>query len=389
MGNIFLKYDIRREFEDLRSDLNEGKIPQEAAEYRGYLNEMQNLPLKIAVVGKAGAGKSSFINAFRGINDDEEEAAEVGRVEEASGPVAYSHPSFPNITIWELPEIRARDSKAAEYFKKVQFETYDVFTLIVTDRFTENDAFLAMEIQRMRKKFYFVRSKIDISIESEKRKRNFNMEETLENIRNYCEENLEASAELPARVFLVSNRHAHMYEFPRLRETMAAELPDYKKHILTLPVQVFSENKLMDKNVKMKPYVKYLALVSCVCGAVPVVGFSLACDIGILIFALQCFRVVFGLNQSSLHFLALQTGKRFEELKSGIQEWPLISTVNAQLVLSLLMKSALCLMPSSVKYLRIVFGGVSSFLFTNYFLKKFLDHAIEDARKVRAKFLKW
>ncbi|KAK9394476.1 interferon-inducible GTPase 5-like [Crotalus adamanteus] len=211
MGNILQKYDVRREFEDLKSDLNQGNIPEAADEYRGDLNKTQNLPLNIAVVGKAGAGKSSFINAFRGINDDDEEAAEVGTVEKKTVPKAHPHPSLPNTTIWELPEIRTCNSKAAEYLKKVQFERYDVFVLIVTDHFTENDAFLAKEIQRRRKKFYFVRSKIDISMEGERRKRNFNMEQTLETIRNYCEDTLKEAAELSTRVFLRST--------PACRET--------------------------------------------------------------------------------------------------------------------------------------------------------------------------
>uniref|UniRef100_A0A8C6XRY4 IRG-type G domain-containing protein n=1 Tax=Naja naja TaxID=35670 RepID=A0A8C6XRY4_NAJNA len=359
MGNIFLKDDVRTEFEDLKSDLNEGNIPEAAAEYRGYLNEMQNLPLNIAVVGKAGAGKSSFINAFWGINEDEDyEAAKVWTLEESKVPKPYPHPSSPNITIWELPEIRERNSKAAEYFKKVQFERYDVFIMVVTDRFTENDAFLATEIQRMRKKFYCMRSKMDISIESERRKRNFSMEKTLETIRNYCEDNLRESAKLPVRVFLVSNLHAHMYEFPLLREKMATELPDYKKHIFTLAAQVFSEDNFMDKKIKMKPCIKYLAFISCVCGAVPVVGLSLACDIGIVMVALKCFWKVLGIDQRSLRFLALQTGKGFEELRSEMKKRPLVKTISAQLALSLLMKSALWVRPLSMAlYVTVSFIG--------------------------------
>ncbi|KAK9394483.1 Interferon-inducible GTPase 5-like [Crotalus adamanteus] len=409
MGNIFLKDDVRREFDDLKSHLNQGNTPEAAAEYRAYLNKMQNLPLNIAVVGKAGAGKSSFINAFRGINDDDEEAAEVGTVEEKTVPKAHPHPSLPNTTIWELPEIRMCNSKAAEYLKKVQFERYDVFVLIVTDRFTENDAFLAKEIQRRRKKFYFVCSKIDISMEGERRKRNFNMEQTLETIRSYCEDTLKGAAELSTRVFLVSNTHAHMYEFPLLRETMATELPDYKKHLLTLAVHVFSENNLMKKKICMNSYIKKLALVSCLGGALPVVGLSIICDIGILIDALICFRRVFALDQGSLRFLALQTGKGFEQLRSGIKKRPLVKRVNAQLAFFLLMKSSFLVMPSFVKYLgtrlhvtvsvvelplsfipviRSVFGGMSSFAVMYYFQNKFLNNAVEDAQNIREKLLK-
>ncbi|KAG8147824.1 putative Interferon-inducible GTPase 5-like protein [Naja naja] len=104
------------------------------------------------------------------------------------------------------------------------------------------------------------------------------------------------------------------------RNKMATELPDYKKHIFTLAVQVFSEDNLMDKKIKMKPCIKYLAFISCVCGAVPVVGLSLACDIGIVMVALKCFWKVLGIDQSSLRFLALQTGKGFEELRSEMKK---------------------------------------------------------------------
>ncbi|XP_063167938.1 interferon-inducible GTPase 5-like [Candoia aspera] len=388
MGNIAPKDYVQTEFEDSKRDLNEGSIPKVAAEYQEHLSKMQNLPLHIAVTGKAGAGKSSFVNAFRGINDNEEEAAEVGLAEEMTKPTAYPHPSFPNIKIWDLPGIGTCNSEAAEYLEKVQFERYDVFIIVTADRFTENDALLAKEIRRMRKKFYYVRTKVDVSIEAERRRRNFNMEETLETMRKYCEDNLKAEGKLSARVFLISNRQIHMYDFPLLQETMAAELPDHKKHILTLAVQIFSEENLMVKKAQMRSYIRKLAWVSCACGALPVPGLSIACDVAILLSARKCFRKVFGLDERSLCFLSLQTGKDFTELRSAIQKTRLADTINARLVLSLLTKSGLWVMVSSVKILGTLFGGASSFATTYYFLNNFLEKSVEDARNVPAKLLK-
>ncbi len=39
----------------------------------------------------------------------------------------------------------------------------------------------------MGKTFYYVRSKTDLSIEAEKRKKNFDLKKTLDTIREYCE----------------------------------------------------------------------------------------------------------------------------------------------------------------------------------------------------------
>ncbi|KAK9394475.1 interferon-inducible GTPase 5-like [Crotalus adamanteus] len=394
MGNLAVKDNLRREFEDLRSDLNQGSIPKVAAEYQKCLNEMQNLPLDIAVTGDAGVGKSSFINAFRGVKDDDNDAAEVAAVEGTEVPKAYPYPSFPNIKLWDLPGIGTLKFRAAEYMKKVQFERYDVFLIITSNRFTENSALLAKEIQKMKKKFYYVRARIDESIKNESRKRDFNEMEALSAIRKHCEGVLKEAAELSKRVFLISNHHAHMYDFPLLQERMAAELPDHKKQILTLAVHIFSENELMKKKELMKAYIKKLAWVSCTCGAVPLPGLSVACDVGIFVDALKHFCHVFGLDDRSLRFLACQTGKEFEELKSAIKKTPLPNTINAELVFSLLMKSSLWVTVSVVELaldvipvLGSLFGGGSSYVVTCHFLNSFLDDAVEDAQNVLAKLL--
>ncbi|KAL7981073.1 hypothetical protein Chor_005307 [Crotalus horridus] len=183
-----------------------------------------------------------------------------------------------------------------------------------------------------------------------------------------------------------------MYDFPLLQQTIASELPDRKKNILTLSMHIFSENELMKKKELMKSYIKKVAWASCVCGAVPVPRLSMACDTGILVDALKFFCKVFGLDKQFLRFLAAQTGKEFKQLKSAIKKTPLGSTINEKLVFSRLMRSSLCVAELfeelGLDFIPVPWsGGASSYAVTHYFLNSFLNDAVEDAQNVQAKLL--
>uniref|UniRef100_A0A3B4V7G0 IRG-type G domain-containing protein n=1 Tax=Seriola dumerili TaxID=41447 RepID=A0A3B4V7G0_SERDU len=103
-----------------------------------HMKQQNNIPLNIGITGESGSGidkqrcegRSYWLcrNHLR----------------------CYTYPpsqTIPNVTLWDLPH--------------VGFERFDFFIIISADRFRENDVKLAQEIQRMEKKFYFVRSKID------------------------------------------------------------------------------------------------------------------------------------------------------------------------------------------------------------------------------------
>ncbi|XP_028250615.1 interferon-inducible GTPase 1-like [Parambassis ranga] len=158
-----------------------------------------NTQLNITVIGVSGAGKSTFVNAFRGINDGDDGAALTGCKENSKEAIAYFHPNYPNVTFWDLPGIGTTNIPAKKYKKKVGLEKFD-FIIISANRFTENDVRLAQEIQKMGKRFYFVRSKIDSDLYNEKksRKSNFNKEKTLTDIKEDCIKGLQdAGLSLP------------------------------------------------------------------------------------------------------------------------------------------------------------------------------------------------
>ncbi|KAJ3583498.1 hypothetical protein NHX12_017172 [Muraenolepis orangiensis] len=172
--------------EDITRALENNDIKLAASITQKRLKDLNSIPLNIGVTGESGSGKSSFVNAFRGIDQEDETAAPTGVVETTMEPEAYPHPQYPNVTLWDLPGIGTPNFTAHQYLKKVEFEKFDFFIIISAGRFKENDAKLAQEIMKMGKSFYFVRAKIDNDLNAEKTKREYNQENTLQKMREDC-----------------------------------------------------------------------------------------------------------------------------------------------------------------------------------------------------------
>uniref|UniRef100_A0A8C9YRF1 IRG-type G domain-containing protein n=1 Tax=Sander lucioperca TaxID=283035 RepID=A0A8C9YRF1_SANLU len=210
-----------------------------------YLDLEKNIPLNIAVTGECGSGKSTFVNAFRGIQDGEEGAAPTGSVETTSEVTPYLHPNYPNVTLWDLPGIGTTNFPAKKYLKLVKIERFDFFIIISATRFKENDVMLAKKIQKMGKKFYFVRSKIDLDLQNQERsQRDINAERILSQIREDCIQGLQRAGIVSPQVFLVSSFDLQLYDFPLFGETLERELPEHKRDVLvplyTTPIHIGS-----------------------------------------------------------------------------------------------------------------------------------------------------
>uniref|UniRef100_A0A4W5Q427 Immunity-related GTPase family, f3 n=1 Tax=Hucho hucho TaxID=62062 RepID=A0A4W5Q427_9TELE len=228
MENIDEVSAVKIAFEDAMKNNN---LTIAAGKIQEYLKEINNVVLNIAVTGETGSGKSSFVNAFRGIKNNEEGAAPTGVVETTMEAKAYPHPKYPNMQVWDLPGIGTANFKPEKYLQKVEFDRFDFFIIVSSERFRANDITLAKEIQNMKKKFYFVRSKIDNDMRAEGRKEKFDKDKTLETIRQYCIKGLEGQGLGlgSPKVFLISSFDLVHYDFHDLEETMEKELPDHKR----------------------------------------------------------------------------------------------------------------------------------------------------------------
>nr|XP_056703392.1 interferon-inducible GTPase 5-like [Euleptes europaea] len=376
----------------LRDSLMQKNLEEVTEEMHQELEALQNARLDIAITGVTGAGKSSLVNALRGMTDYEEGAAKVGITQTTMECQAYPHPLFPKVTVWDLPGIGTPEFRPEDYLKKVNFSQYDFFMIVASERFTENDVFLAHEIKKMKKKFYFVRSKMDSSIAAEMRNPNFKMDKSIQKIQKYCCDNLTEVGESNPRVFLITTRDLNMYDFPHLQEALENDLEDLKREALILALPVFSRKILEKKKAAMEGYIWKLALVSCAIGAIPVPGLSVFCDIGILVTGLILFYKVFGLDEDSLRRVANLVGKDYKMLKSAIRKSPMSGMITKEYLISILARSWLCttvavieIISYFVPVLGSLVGGISSFATTFYMLRSFLNDIVEDAENVRAK----
>ncbi len=179
-------FSLPEELKDLKEFISTQDLTTAVNTIKEFFEKQDFVELNVGVTGESGSGKSTFVNAFRGLEDEEEGSAQTGPVETTMEPEVYLHPKYNNVKVWDLPGIGTPNFKADEYLKVVEFERYDFFIIIASDRFRECHTQLAKEITRMGKKFYFVRSKIDSVIDAEKRKKSFDQKRTLDIIREDC-----------------------------------------------------------------------------------------------------------------------------------------------------------------------------------------------------------
>ncbi|XP_039535807.1 immunity-related GTPase family, e4 [Pimephales promelas] len=355
------------------------------AKAKEQLDSLDSVTLNIAVTGETGAGKSAFINAFRGLGDDDDNSAPTGVTETTTQITMYTHPTKSNTRLWDLPGIGMPKFKANEFLKDVKFETYDLFIIISSERFKENDVFLAKEIQKKKKNFYFVRTKIDNDIRSAAQKRNFNEQQVLCTIREDCNRNLKEVGN--PKVFLISSYDLGKYDFQDLVDTLESDLSEHKSFALVQSVPVCSLAMLEKKKELMEKLIWLPALASCLGAFVPFPGLSVVIDKTVLTAYLLGCHYNLGLNEKSLTKLSERMDKPVSQLQSAIK-----SPVTSAVVNTLATRPHASMKTKPVKSLddlldskflvASVLNATEAFKATHAVLSEALNDMINDMRRV-------
>ncbi|KAH3729112.1 hypothetical protein DPMN_055075 [Dreissena polymorpha] len=236
-------------------------------------NEWRDTKIEIAITGESGSGKSSLINALRGLKDDAPEAAIPGCIEATMERKKYQHPDNANLVLWDLPGVGTPNFPQETYIKKACFNDYDFIIMVSQSRYTITDTWLAEKIQNIfpDSNLFFVRTKIDVDLGSIQKGRSKHMSDeelqgVFRNIKQNCYDNLKKARINNPYVFMVDNHDTSAFEFGKLANTLVAKVSALKKDALIMTIQGFTKEIVAAKYdlciARMKAITKQAAIAA-------------------------------------------------------------------------------------------------------------------------------
>ncbi|KAK7449303.1 hypothetical protein VKT23_013446 [Stygiomarasmius scandens] len=162
----------REEAEKAKEDLANGIQPvtwPTAEEYNHILRDRQYQEgmFHFAIAGLSGSGKSSLVNAFRGIVNETPGSAATGATETtlAVGRYPDTNPGRP--VIWyDIPGAGTLTIKDWDYFNKQGLYIFDAIVVLFDNRFTATDVAILRNCARWKIPSFIVRSKSDSQVEN-------------------------------------------------------------------------------------------------------------------------------------------------------------------------------------------------------------------------------
>ncbi|KAI6045808.1 interferon-inducible GTPase-domain-containing protein, partial [Pisolithus marmoratus] len=115
----------------------------------------------IAIAGIAGSGKPSLINALRGLNNNDRNAAPTGVNETTLEISRYVDAHNPQLAWYDIPGSGTARTPDWQYFHSQGLYVFDCILVLINDRFTTTDLAILTNCHHFRIPTFIVRSKSD------------------------------------------------------------------------------------------------------------------------------------------------------------------------------------------------------------------------------------
>jgi len=312
-------WDFASEWEELKEASNSVGVEAGRTWLERKRDEWKQIPLNVAVIGRSGVGKSSFINAIRRVDPNDEESAPVG-VKDTTVDVnhSYPHPSNPLLKFWDLPGVGTDLFPRQTYLSRIKVDRFDFFLLITADRFTEDDTRLGREFDKRNKKYFFVRTKVgaDISNNKQAHPKTHKEGNVVRDIRESTQEHLKENGCENVSVFLVDSYKIKKFDFNELERRLIEDFPKLKKSALVLSLKATSREMISLKVAELRSRMWKAAALSGTVGLIPLPGVSLVKDIGIVTKESEFYFTQLDLDETSLSRYAELTKTDYQHLRT-------------------------------------------------------------------------
>ncbi|KAF9038191.1 interferon-inducible GTPase-domain-containing protein [Panaeolus papilionaceus] len=128
--------------------------------FRGQYG-IQDNKINIAVVGESGMGKSSLLNALRGLSPKDQGAARCGFNETTATVQGYPDLRNPNIVWYDVPGANTPTIQGWMYFAEQGLFVFNVMVVVFADRFTQTTGTLIDNANKCSMPSFLVRTKAD------------------------------------------------------------------------------------------------------------------------------------------------------------------------------------------------------------------------------------
>ncbi|KAF8806003.1 P-loop containing nucleoside triphosphate hydrolase protein [Phlegmacium glaucopus] len=204
--------------------------------------------LHFAICGNSGSGKSSLINAFRGLKNVDPGATSTGVNDTTMSITRYPdpHDELPRSRfIWfDVPGAGTLNVPGWQYFNEQGLFIFDIIILVYDTRFTEIDVTIIQNCERYNIPLFIVRSKADVhiknilgdqfgydegeddAVEIYKKHHSAARQLLIDSTRKNLEKNLEKASLAKREVFLISSNSMHALTTEKWNWRNAANLID-------------------------------------------------------------------------------------------------------------------------------------------------------------------
>ena len=379
--------------EELKDSTEKQKLDALFTQFIEIVDNWKNEPVKLAVTGKSGVGKSAFINAIRNLKSgDPGFATTLSFGNTTMHTTVFEYPGNPEITLHDLPDFGTTKFSTNEYEEKMELHKYD-FILIFVQNIEENDIEIAKKLKEMDKAFCFVRSKHDLDYENAK---NYGEPEAkaIERIKSKSLDILRQKGFKEANLFVISNRSRRIGDFSELVLYIQSNLLQLKGDVVMLSLLGELTDDIIDSKYQiLKGRIWNVSCASTGPAATPVHGLDVVLNLTLISKEIWFYHNTFGFGQQSVKEISKHYYLRKKLSASSIIKIKTANEAMERFVIMQLGKLRTLMAVQNAIGLTLPFigpvvSGLTAGKVTNDLLTQILDGCRDDAKLVYSHLMK-